>query len=125
MVSSGALGAKAAGDFTPDHRAHHAIDVVDGQRGLDLFLALERRCGQFQQRHPVECIVQPVILADLAIAAHVVAHRRLPQQRRQVDPACLPVADSLAALQLINATYHVIHSAEAQLAITSRSSVAI
>jgi hypothetical protein len=79
------LGPVAAGDGAAQHRAHHPVDVANGQRGPDGPAFGQGRAAEVQQCLAVQRPIQPMILLNLAGARLV--RGRLVEQGAEVQAA--------------------------------------
>ena len=106
--------AVAPRDVAADDGAGHAVDVLDRQPGRHPLAALDGRRGEGEQRLPVERPLQPVVLADPAVAPDLGADVGPVQNVGIVQPARLPVRDGAARLDTVGAPDHVVQGAEAE-----------
>ena len=106
--------AVAPRDVAADDGAGDAVDVLDRQAGRHPLTALDGRRGEVEQRLPVQRPLQPVVLADPAIAAHLGADVGPVQDVGVVQPARLPVRNGAARLDAVGAPDHVVQRAEAE-----------
>ncbi len=116
IVSSGRpSGPNRRVNFAAGDRADHAVCVVDGQGGVNLLAVGQGRFTHLQQQLLVERFLQPVILGDHPMTAHVRSHGRLVEHLREIQPTGLPMVDRLVHVQTVNAPDHFLDRAETQL----------
>mmetsp|Transcript_4366 Transcript_4366/g.6154 ORF Transcript_4366/g.6154 Transcript_4366/m.6154 type:complete len:1101 (-) Transcript_4366:1586-4888(-) len=111
-----ALGAVLLGDVVGEHGAHGAVQVGDGQRGLDGLPALQGGAGQLDE--PVVQGVGDAVVLLLALDQPRVLRVQLVgghQQRGQVQALGLVVQVVAVDLQHVRAAHHLLKGAEAHL----------
>mmetsp|Transcript_29811 Transcript_29811/g.51463 ORF Transcript_29811/g.51463 Transcript_29811/m.51463 type:complete len:1285 (+) Transcript_29811:323-4177(+) len=111
-----ALGAVLLGDVVGEHGAHGAVQVGDGQRGLDGLPALQGGAGQLDE--PVVQGVGDAVVLLLALDQPRVLRIQLVgghQQRGQVQALGLVVQVVAVDLQHVRAAHHLLKGAEAHL----------
>src|SRR5450756_1704567 len=108
------FGAVAPGYLAAQDRSHSAVDVPNGQGGRHGLAALQCRFAQIQQYLVVQCLVQTVVLGDLAVAAHLRRHIRLIEDSGVVQPLRLVLLHRLPHFQALGVAYHLVHRAEAE-----------
>ncbi len=108
-----ARAAVAAGQLGAEHRADRAVDVADRQLRPDRLAALEGILGEGDQV-VVEGLLQPVVLAGGAPQRRALGQVRQVQDRRQVEPAGLPVLDRPRGVEHLGVADRLVQRPEAQ-----------
>ena len=103
-----------ARDPAGKHGADRAMHVLDRQLDHDRGLVVDRILRVVDQ-FVIERFLEPVILLRRAVPAHARWNRRIVENRRKVQPARLPMLQSLVHFEHVDAAHHLFHPAEAQL----------
>ena len=103
-----------AGQPTPQHGPHRAVDVPDGQAEFHPFPPCQRRLGLLDQL-VVERGEQPVVLRFVAVDFRPRRHIGAMQQHAEIEPLRLPVVNRPPGVEQIDPANHLVQRAEAQL----------
>ena len=110
-----ARAAPPARHLVAQHGADGAVHVLDRQRELDARLPLDRVVALRDQQRAVEAAVEAVILARHAVPRHLGRHVGLVEDRREVEPARLPVVERGHEVEPVGAPDHLRDGPEAEL----------
>ena len=106
--------APALGDVVAEHRAHGAVDVMDGQGERHRLRVLDGLPAGRDDRRGVEGLLQGVILRDHTVPRDLGRHVRLVEDRREVETPRLPVLERRLDVELVDPADHLVHGPEAE-----------
>src|SRR5207302_10254930 len=98
-------------DLSAEHAADGAVAIADAELDLDRLPALQGRLGE-RDELVVERSLEPVVLIDGAADVDGLGDVGAVEQHREVEAPGLPVVDRGAGVEAVDATDHVVETAE-------------